>query len=112
MTILRWIARVLSTLVILFFFATLLGDRPVTALTLFDWVKLSLRLTIMIGFLISWRWEVTGGFVVIAAFVVMVVLNPKILSMWAMWVSPLTAGLFILCGMRSKKKLEPAQKPA
>ncbi len=112
MKILRWIARVLSAMVILFFVASLLGDRPVATLTFLDWVKLGLWLVIMIGFLVAWRWEVAGGLIVIAAFLVMVILNPTILTMWAMWVSPVTAVLFILCGLYSKKRFEPVQKAA
>jgi len=110
MKILRWIARVLSVMIILFFVASLLGDRSVGTLTHLDWIKLGMWLSIMIGLLVSWKWEVTGGLIVIGAFLVMVILNPMILSMWAMWVSPLTAWLFILCGMRDKKMSEPVQK--
>ncbi len=112
MKILRWIARVLGVLIILFFVASLLGEQSAGTLTLLDWIKLGLWFVVMAGLLVSWRWEVVGGLVVIGAFVIMVILNPRILSMWAMWVSPVTAWLFILCGMRSKQKLEPAHKPA
>ncbi len=53
MKILRWIARVLSVLIILFFVASLLGEQSAGTLTLLDWIKLGLWFVVMAGLLIS-----------------------------------------------------------
>ena len=110
MKILRWTARVLSVPVILFFIASLLGERSAGTLSLLDWVKLGLWFVIMIGLLLSWKWEIVGSLIVIAAFLIMVILNPVIVTMWAMWVSPVTAVLFLLCGLyfREAEPMQPA----
>ena len=112
MMVIRWTARILSILILTFHAMSFFGDLPMANLTTSDYMNLGLWVLVMLGMIIAWKWEVAGGLLIIAVFVVQVNRNPMVLSMWAFWIAPLTGALFLISWMISRKKNEPGTKTA
>jgi len=81
----RWTARTLSALVLLFwgFFlvAHLLGGSAAAArdLTIHDYAILGSLCVSLAGLAVAWRWELAGGAVALAAIAVCAALNWRVL---------------------------------
>jgi hypothetical protein len=110
MTLLRWIARILSGLVIAFGVLSFLGDhRPFVTLSMTDKIGLSVMGVILLGMLLAWRWERTGGLIIVGGFVLLAIINQRILSLWAMWIIPFIGVLFFISWQGNRKKTTAAQ---
>ncbi len=100
MTWLRRIARILSGLQIAFFVLSFLGDRSSWAtLPMADKISLSAMGVILLGMLVAWKWELTGGLIVVGGFVLLANVKPSILALWAMWMIPFIGALFLISVM-------------
>lgn len=110
MNVIRWTARALSVLIVAFFIGSFLGDRSSATLTAMDTIQLILWAIILLGAVIAWKWEGIGGLIIVGGFIIKAVINPKIFSMWAMWVAPFTGILFLICWITSRKKINPVSK--
>lgn len=81
----RWSARVLSALIVLFFgfflVAHIIGDqgRPSRPLTLNDYVILVTLVASLVGLLLAWKWELTGAALTLIAIAVCAAVNWKVL---------------------------------
>ena len=103
MKIIRWTARGLSIIALLFHILSFAGDLGSAHLQPGDTENLLVWGIIMAGMIAAWKWERLGGVVIIIAFLVQVNTNPWIISMWTMWVSPFIGTLFFLSGVLAKK---------
>ena len=99
---LRWVARGLSGLILLFwgFFMAghLLGDagRASHPLTANDRVQFAMMLVSLVGLVAAWRWELVGAALTLAALAVEAFINPRALTGLGL-LPPITAVLFVLC---------------
>ncbi len=101
--IFRWTLRALSGIFILFFLFMFIGEtffqnesfnaKPMNADSIF---QLSLMGIGMIGLGLAWKWELTGGIIALAAFVVLAIINPVTLHFSLLLLYPATAILFIV----------------
>ncbi len=103
---LRWFARILSALIVLFHALSFVADRPPASLSSADKLHLTLWGIIMLGMLIAWKWEGIGGLVILLAFVIQIGMNPEAISMWPFWVAPFTGMLFLICWVYGRRKNE------
>jgi hypothetical protein len=100
----RWSARLLSTLIVLFFgfflIAHLIGDqgRPSRPLVWNDYVILMSIVISLVGLVLAWKWELVGASVTLVAIAVCAAVNWNILVFPGTLI-PLTAVLF-LCSRR------------
>jgi hypothetical protein len=100
--IIRWIARVLSALVILIMLTFFVGDvlvPPSSAsvpLSTADIAQLVLAATELIGLALAWKWEVVGGSITLVAFIIKAIINPRTVF-FPLLMIPITAILFLLC---------------
>lgn len=110
-TMVRGGARILSALILLFwgFFivAHLLGDegRSSRPLTIRDYIILTIMVISLAGLGVAWKWELIGAAMTLGAVLIGVVAN------WRAFASPLalfplTAGLFLLCWLMSRTRME------
>jgi hypothetical protein len=99
-TVVRWSARLLSGLILLFwgFFlaAHLLGDegRPSRPLTAADYAIVTSILVALSGLAVAWRWELAGAVTTLLAIAVCAALNWKVLVFPGTLI-PVTALLFL-----------------
>ena len=97
--VLRWILRGLSGLFIAFFILMFIPDfgsesgNPLTANAI---LQLSVTGIGLIGLGLAWKWELIGGIIASAAFVVLAIINPSVLKGLIVVIWPLTGILFIV----------------
>ena len=101
--ILRWTLRVLSVIFILFFLVMFIGEtffqdgssnsEPMSANAI---LQVSLMGIGLIGFGLAWKWELTGGIIALAAYVVLAIINPDTLHFSLLFLYPAVAILFIV----------------
>ena len=83
--LIRWSARILSGLIVLFFgvflVAHLIGDqgRPTRALAWGDYLILTTLVVALVGLLLAWKWEFAGAALTLVAILVCAVVNWRIL---------------------------------
>ena len=86
--VLRWVARILSGLIVLFFgfflIAHLIGDQGQASRPLVwgDYVILATLVMSLVGLLLAWKWEFTGGAIALIAILGCALVN------WRVLVSP------------------------
>ena len=103
-TLVRWTARVVSTLIVLsfgfFLIAHLFGDqgRPSRPLNSNDYVILTTLVVSLVGLLLSWKLELTGAIITLIAIVVCASANWRILASPGALI-PVTAMLYLLAGL-------------
>ena len=99
-TVARWIARVLSALILLFwgFFivAHAFGDeggasRP---LNTNDYILFAMMAVWLVGLSVAWRWELTGGMMTLAGLLIAAVVNWRVLTFPGILIA-VTAVLFL-----------------
>jgi len=97
----RWAARGLSALLLLFwgFFlvAHLFGGegQPSRALTSRDRILFGMMLLWLFGLALAWKWELAGALLTLAAFAVAAGINPRVASGLSL-LPPLAALAFLL----------------
>lgn len=85
----RWIARIAGTLMALFFLAFVVGEGPppLFRLNLQQNLHFFAMAALFVGLLLAWKWELLGGLIPLAGFVLLVLIEG---------VRPLTNALFLL----------------
>ena len=84
-TLVRWSARILSGLVVLFFgfflVAHAIGDQGQASRPLVwgDYVILVTLVVSLVSLLLAWRWEFAGAFIALSAILVCAVVNWRVL---------------------------------
>jgi len=96
--IFRWVLRVLSGIFILFFLVMFIGETldSTNPLSTNSIIQLSLMGIGLIGLGLAWKWELTGGIIALAAYVVLAIINPDTLQFSLLLLYPATAILFIV----------------
>jgi len=102
-TIIRWIARSLSAIIILFHAMSFFGDRFSGSLTTLDFLKLSLWGILLVGLVIAWKWERAGSIIILGVTLLQFIINPMLLTVWVMWIAPFTGILFYFSRTQTKK---------
>ena len=107
--IFRWVLRVLSGLIIVFFLFMFIGEaffseNPGKPISTNDILQLSTMGLGLIGLGLAWKWELIGGIIALAAFIALVVINPTVINPSLLYIVPITAILFILLWTISRKK--------
>ena len=105
----RWTLRIISGLFIVFFLLMFIGE------TFFDgggpdpkpWtfnevLQLSVFGIGMIGFILAWKWELTGGIIALVAYIGVAIINPDVLKFSLLFIYPVAAILFIVLGTISR----------
>lgn len=117
-TPIRWTARVLSALIVLFFgfflVAHLIGDQgqPSRPLVLNDYIILTALIASLVGLMLAWKWEFTGATITLVAILICTAVNWKVLIFPATLI-PITALLYLLSfwmkpvGVIAKNKQAP-----
>ncbi len=107
MIVVRWTARVLSVIIVLFHLMSFLGDLPMSSLSSEDTIKLLLWGLIMIGLIIAWKWERPGALMILIVSLVQVMLSPLLLRAIAFWIAPFTGMLYLLSSTKQKNQKHP-----
>ena len=104
--LLRWILRGLSGLFIGFFLLMFIGENfgsesgnPLTANAI---LQLSVTGIGLIGLGLAWKWELIGGIIALVPYVVLAIINPRILLPSPVYIWPFTAVLFIVLWIISR----------
>ncbi len=107
--IIRWTLRVLSGLFIVFFLFMFIGEtffKPESGnaepMSINSIIQLLLMGISMTGLGLAWKWELTGGIIALAAFIVLGIVNPSIWQFSLLYIYPATAILFIVIWAISK----------
>lgn len=96
----RWTARVLSALIVLFFgfflVAHLFGDQgqPSRPLVLSDYIILTTLITSLVGLMLAWKWEFVGASITLVAILICATVNWKVF-MFPTTLIPITALLYL-----------------
>lgn len=100
-TLVRWIARILSGLIVLFFgfflVAHLLGDQGQASRPLVwgDYVILATLVVSLVALMLAWRWEFAGAIIALVAILACAVVNWRILVSPGLLI-PITSFLYLL----------------
>jgi hypothetical protein len=92
----RWVARVLAAVTVLFFGVMLLGhffggqETPPPPDVLIP------ILVMLVGFVLAWKWELVSGALAIAGYLTNVIRSPQLLTAWPYAVCLLTGVLFVV----------------
>ena len=93
----RWIARILSVLIILFWGVMIVGSFSSRPLPMHDRMGLTLMFAWLLGLALAWRWELAGAALTLAAFLIEAFfINWRVVAGFGM-LPPITALLFLLC---------------
>ena len=101
MVLLRWSARVISGLTVLFFgfflVAHLFGDAdpPSRPLVWGDYVILVTLIISLVGLVLAWKWEFAGGAIALIAILICAAMNWRILASPGVLI-PISAVLYLL----------------
>lgn len=104
MKAMRWAARGISVILLVFLGLSFAGSLSSETLRSGDAGKLVLWVVMMAGMLLGWRRERLGGAVVVAGFLGQLALTPAAATMGAMWLFPMVGGLFFASGSASAGK--------
>jgi len=101
----RWIARILSVLIILFwgifivgsFVSSIRGEHSSGPLSMHDRIGLTLMFAWLLGLALAWKWELVGAALTLAAILIHAFfINPRVVEGLGM-LPPITALLFLFC---------------
>ncbi len=95
----RWLLRVLSGVIILFsliWFIGSLGDYSDDPMSTNAILQLSITGIGLIGLGLAWKWELTGGIISLVAYIVLAIINPRVLDFSLVFIWPAIAILFIV----------------
>jgi hypothetical protein len=102
----RWIARILSALIILFWGYMIVGHligteaRPSRPLVASDTAQVAMMLLWLVGLAMAWRWELVGAVLALTGALIGALLNPNALGLGVVPAVP--ALLFLFCWWRSR----------
>lgn len=111
-TIIRWIARVLSVLLIMLFVTMSFGERVPSPWILTPPEKYAfLALFVMLAGLVSaLRWELIGGILILVGYALFALVNQEIIISWAFTLFPVAGILFLLSWALSRRRPIPETK--
>ncbi len=108
--IFRWILRVLSVIFIVFFLFMFIGEtffqddsfspKPMSTNSI---IQILLIMIGLAGLALAWKWELTGGIIALAAYIVLAIVNPVVLQPTLLLIYPVVAILFIVLWAISRK---------
>ena len=98
----RWIARIVGTLMALFFLAFLVGEGvpPIFKLSWRESLEFTGMAAVFLGLLLAWKWERCGGLVTVAGFASLVAFDWRLSSSAIILIPAAVGALHILCGWR------------
>jgi hypothetical protein len=96
--VVRWGARILSAGILLFWgwflIAHLLSEEGLGPRVWQDYAGLTAMVVALVGLALAWKWELLGGFMALAAYVILGVVNWRALGgPFILW--PITAVMFL-----------------
>jgi hypothetical protein len=95
--VVRWIARILSALIILFWGVMIVGSFSSRPLPMRDRMGLTLMFAWLLGLALAWKWELAGAALTLAAILIQAFfINWRVVVGFGM-LPPITALLFLLC---------------
>ena len=101
----RWIARILSVLIILFwggfivgsFVSSIRGEHSSGMLSMHDRIGLTLMFAWLLGLALAWKWELAGAALTLTAILIQAFfINWRVVAGFGI-LPPITALLFLLC---------------
>jgi hypothetical protein len=98
----RWMARIVGTLMALFFLAFVVGEGPPPIFKL-GWHQNLLLLGmagLFFGLLLAWKWARLGGLVALAGFGLLIAIDRRFNTTWLFLLPAATGALSLLCGWR------------
>lgn len=104
MIAIRWIARILSVLILLFWgyfiLAHIYGDteQATRSLTPNDYAQLATMLLWLLGLAVAWRWELVGSLAALTGALIGGLLNPNAVALIV--VPAIPALMFLFCWWR------------
>ncbi|MEA2063375.1 MAG: hypothetical protein U9P14_06740 [Gemmatimonadota bacterium] len=105
-TILRWIARVLGTLLCMLIAAFAIGEGfpdPLT-LSLPEQLLFAGMITMLLGLIAAWRWEFIGGVLILVGYTFFMVVEQRIIFFNIVFGPLLITGiLYLFCWWRTRK---------
>ena len=106
----RWIARIVG-LVLIFIVISIFIQSGVQNPFKLGTTNLILNLCFLImiiGILLGFKWEITGGLVIIASFIIFwmfsIINTGNIRLGWILPLFPIIGSFFLICGLRSQKQ--------
>src|SRR5581483_3603595 len=98
----RWAARILGTLLVLFFLFFIVGEGLPAPSELSSVEKLQFAglAAILAGLLLAWKWEGLGGVLGVAGFLLMAAASRSSLRVLLFWLPAAVAGVHVLCWTR------------
>ena len=101
----RWIARILSVMIILFwgvfivgsFVSSIRGEHSSGTLSMHDRIGLTLMFAWLLGLALAWKWELAGAALTLTAILIQAFfINWRVVAGFGI-LPPITALLFLLC---------------
>ena len=106
----RWIARIVGLVLIFIGISIFIqsGIQNPLSLGATNLILNLCFLIMMIGILLGFKWEITGGAVIIGGFIVFwifsIINTGNIRLGWILPLFPIIGAFFLICGLRSKKQ--------
>ncbi len=119
-TVLRWIARVWSLIIlgVVVLIAVTPDPNVVGPVPVVEWVEVGLVGVAAVGLVLAWRWEATGALIALVAVAVQDIVFRLDRGVWfhsmgstaiLMLVFAVPAGLYLLCWYLSRQTLDQPQ---
>src|ERR1035437_5432967 len=115
----RWIARILSVLIILFwvffivgsFVSSIHGEHSSAPLSMHDRLGFALMLAWLMGLALAWKWELAGAALTLVAILIQAFfINGRVVEGLGM-LPPITAILFLLCWWIGRQSHQGSMTP-
>jgi hypothetical protein len=78
------------------------GSEPMSTNSI---IQILLIMMGLAGLALVWKWELTGGIIALAAYIVLAIVNPVVLQPTPLLIYPVVAILFIVLWAISRKKV-------
>jgi len=97
-TVIRWIATVLGSLIVLLIVLMTLaeGIPSPSSLTAAERLLFFAVIVMLVGLVSAWKWKLVGGLLTICGYVFFAIVEKEILLPWVFLLILITGGLFLL----------------
>jgi len=111
--VVRWIALILGTLLVLLFLAFCIGEGLPNffSLTASEKLQFICIACMAVGLLLCWKWELPGGLLVVASFAVLIAVSPTHLKVWLFWMLAFIGAVHLLCWARLRQGIPAGLLP-
>jgi len=111
-TAVRWVARVLGTLIVLLFvFLTAVQGIPSpSSLTPAERLLFVAVIVMLVGLVSAWKWELAGGLLTICGYVLFAIVEQEILLPWVFSLILITGVLFLLSWFLKRRSCPAVMK--